>query len=126
MINIDDLIGKPYITNGRGEKGYDCYGLAIEVEKRFGHTWENIEDCKKQNYDFAACLNQWKNKVKIKAIDSPSKEGDVLLIKDDKGIVSHIGIYLGDNMFIHCNYFGVHIEKLSKIKNQIGQIYTWI
>lgn len=123
MINIDDLVGKPYITNGRGPNGYDCYGLAIEVEKRFGHTWKNIEDCKKLNYDFDDCLNQWKTLVKIKEISSPQKEGDVVFIKNNKGIISHIGIYLGDGMVIHCNYLGVHLDKLTRLS--IGKVYTW-
>lgn len=35
-INVADLIGQPYKDNGRGNGGYDCYGLAIEVEKRLG------------------------------------------------------------------------------------------
>lgn len=123
MINIDDLVGKPYITNGRGPNGYDCYGLAIEVEKRFGHVWKNIEDCKKLDYDFNDCLNQWKTLVKIKEISSPKKEGDVVFIKNNKGIISHIGIYLGDGMVIHCNYLGVHLDKLTRLS--IGKVYTW-
>lgn len=125
MINIDDLIGLPYITNGRGPNGYDCYGLAIEVEKRFGHVWKNIEDCKKENYDFNDCFEQWKNEVQIEEVKSPKKEGDVILLKDNKGIISHIGIYLGNNMVIHCNYLGVHVDKLSRLVGLLGKVFTW-
>ncbi|MBQ0111956.1 MAG: C40 family peptidase [Bacteroidales bacterium] len=125
-INIDDLVGKPYKKNGRGPDGYDCYGLAIEVEKRFGHTWLNIEDCTKENYSFDDCLNQWKNEVKVIEIDSPISESDVILIKDRKGIVSHIGVYLGNNQIIHCNYLGVHIDKLTRMNGLIGKVYQWL
>ena len=33
---IEDFLGKIYQENGRGPDGYDCYGVCIEVCKRFG------------------------------------------------------------------------------------------
>lgn len=33
---IDDLIGRPYLKDGRGPDSYDCYGLCIEVSRRAG------------------------------------------------------------------------------------------
>ena len=125
MINIDDLVGKPYRKNGRGPEGYDCYGLAIEVEKRFGHEWENIEDCEKNGYDFNLCLAQWKTRVSIEEVTSPQQEGDVILLKDNHGVISHIGIYLGSGMVIHCNYLGVHLDRLTRMQGLVGKIYTW-
>lgn len=48
MINVFDLIGLPYQENGRGPEGYDCYGLAIEVEKRFG---KKLRDAVYENHN---------------------------------------------------------------------------
>lgn len=33
-----DLIGTPYVPNGRGPGGYDCLGLAIELQRRQGRA----------------------------------------------------------------------------------------
>lgn len=32
----EDLIGLPYLKDGRGPTAYDCYGLCIEVSRRAG------------------------------------------------------------------------------------------
>jgi hypothetical protein len=33
-----DLIGKPYLKDARGPAKFDCLGLAIEIQRRMGHT----------------------------------------------------------------------------------------
>lgn len=40
--NFIDLIGVPYKTNGRSKKGFDCYGLAIEVLNRYGKHLDDL------------------------------------------------------------------------------------
>ena len=34
VINLSDLIGKPYMVDGRGPDAYDCWGLCLEVARR--------------------------------------------------------------------------------------------
>ena len=41
-MDIDDLIGLPYREHGRGNGGYDCYGIVIEVERRLGHELRDV------------------------------------------------------------------------------------
>lgn len=126
-INIDDLLGVKYVHNGRDPKiGLDCYGLAIEVSKRFGHELPDMESFFSSDRIFEDCEAQARNKVNVKVIKEPKTEGDVLLIKNPKGIRSHIGIYLGDGEFIHCNNLGVHLEHLKRYENFIGKVYTWL
>ena len=43
MIDVSDLIGVPFVEFGRDkENGLDCYGLAIEVEKRLGKDLKDV------------------------------------------------------------------------------------
>lgn len=36
MIKYDDLLGAAYKPHGRGDGGYDCYGLVLECCRRAG------------------------------------------------------------------------------------------
>lgn len=125
MIYIDDLIGIPYKRNGRDIRGYDCYGLAIEVEKRFGHILPDLLEAKAEHYVFSDCRNICLKMIDgIFKINTPQKEGDILLFEDSNGIMFHIGVYLGNNRFIHCNKAGVHIANINKYK--ISEVFTWL
>lgn len=127
-MNIDDLIGMPYVYGGRGYKGYDCIGLVIEVERRLGHEIPDAEyyrnrDALKQ---FQTLVEERANQMdQVKLVESPEKEGDVLLFKNKLGLLHHIGVYVGNDKFIHCNKYGVHIERLSLFSEKIGRVYTW-
>lgn len=126
VININDLLGVNYVLNGRTKKGFDCYGLAIEVSKRFGHEMPDVEEARKDCINFEECLKKGLTLAKVKEVPYPETEGDVVFLKNFIGIQDHIGIYLGDDQFIHCNGHGVHIEKLSNKKKFIGRCYTWL
>lgn len=124
MINIDDLIGVRYKLNGRNiREGLDCYGLAIEVENRFGHKLPDYADMD-QKY-FLMYEEKCLRSINVKEISEPISEGDLILIKNAKGIFGHIGVYLGKDKFIHCNTLGVHIDRVSQYKNFIGKVYQW-
>ena len=42
MIDVSDLVGVPFKVHGRSkEEGFDCYGLAMGVERRAG---KNLPD----------------------------------------------------------------------------------
>lgn len=126
IINIEDLLGVRYRFNGRDiKKGFDCYGLAIEVSKRFGHTLPDIEEVRKKDRDFLTCEGKVIGAVNLKQINEPSKASDILLIKGSTGVFQHIGVYLGNGWFIHCNELGVHLDRVSQYKNLIGRVYQW-
>lgn len=127
MIYIDDIIGARYKQGGRSViDGFDCYGLAIEVSKRFGHTMPDLEGAIGMHCDFISYENKANKIMKIKEIDYPKTEGDIILFKDRKGFFHHIGIYMGNGRFIHCNKLGVHIEKLEPVNCLIGRVYEWL
>jgi len=123
IINVDDLVGIRYKNNGRDKNGYDCYGLAIEVCKRFGN---NLPDISEMNFDNEARRKQIVASLNVKEKKIPSKEGDVLLINNSLGQFSHIGVYLGDEKFIHCNLFGVHVDKIREYEKRIARVYEWL
>lgn len=126
-INIDDLVGVRYHDKGRDTiGGFDCYGLAIEVSKRFGHTLPDIKEVKEKQIDYLECAKKIESITNLKRIESVEKESDILLIKNNGDVFNHIGVYLGDNMFIHCDIRGVHIDRLSLYKNRIWRIYKWL
>lgn len=93
-LDVTDLIGVPYIQNGRTKDGFDCYGLAIEVEKRFGNelidvVYENNNI--KLSDEFAPLLN-------IKKTDFI--HGGTLLEIHIKNEL-HIGVAINKREFIH-------------------------
>ena len=125
-INIDDLIGVPYQVNGRGNPGYDCYGYAIEVCKRFGKTLPEIDGCMDIDYDFLECFEKGLSLGIVKEIPFPQTEGDLVFFKGADGMLNHIGVYLGFGLVTHCNSCGVHVEKLKRKEHFIGRCFTWL
>lgn len=128
MINIDDLIGVKYRLRGRTKEGMDCIGLVIEVEKRFGYTLPDIEAYREEGAlsNFHTLAEENAEVLKIKLIEYPKKEGDILLFENRAGLLHHIAVYMGNNQFIHCNKYGVHIERISSYPEKIGRVYTWL
>lgn len=108
-IYLADLIGKPYKENGRDLTGFDCYGLAIEVTKRFGKP---LNDVIYNNHDIelssllVPTLNV-KTTEKIKA-------GTILEMNFRNEL--HIGVCLNEKEFIHTTAKqGVRISKIGVI-----------
>lgn len=96
MLNLTDLIGIPYKDNGRDSTGMDCYGLAIEVEKRLG---KNLRDVVYDNHDYSL-TDKYAPTLNVKR-----KENDILNTGDLLEIrlrgELHIGIVLDNKRFIH-------------------------
>lgn len=111
-INIDDLIGKPYKEKGRGAGGYDCYGICIEVGKRFGVEFPELKDLIKHEFE---------------SIDKPEPCALVLIQTVD---TRHVGIMI-DKIFmlqIIDNKRGVHKIRVDHpwVKNRIVGYYRYV
>lgn len=110
-VDLSDLIGRPYKNFARGPDCYDCWGIIIEVGKRFGVV---IHDY---------CISPVNNSEIIKQYNIHSS--DYLIVKDnlqpadiimfkrtDGGL--HFGIVIDDKQFIHTlEGLGVHICRLN-------------
>lgn len=126
LIDINDLLGKPYKPHARGPVEYDCYGLVIEVEKRIGHKMPDLYtrlanrgewEYDPHNIDFA------KEMTGMEKTDKPSF-GDVIVFFDAKGRIFHTGVYLKNDDIIHCNRDGVHIIKVQEYGIK-WEAYKW-
>lgn len=115
MIFIDDLLGVPFKMHGRDRNGFDCYGLVIEVSRRFGHRMvdmfydydssNNLRNLDDNTYNIIAGSGLIRTEIPA--------EGDVILFFDSKKRTTHIGVYLSNDNFIHCDSDGVHVSRLS-------------
>lgn len=124
MIDVSDLLGKRYVLHGRGPDGYDCYGLVMEVEKRYGNMLPDFDYCHYTSEFFRERTMDVLDTGHPVRVDG-FVEGALLLFEGSSGIKDHIGVYLGNGEFIHCNRYGVNIGKVSTLENKKMEIYVW-
>lgn len=81
-------LGKPYLWGAKGPNQFDCSGLAYYVYLRatgyFIGTWTGEQ----QYAGTQIPINQ-------------AQPGDLLFWGSSTGVTTHVGIYLGENQFIH-------------------------
>jgi lipoprotein Spr len=97
-----DWIGTKYKYAGESKKGIDCSGFAstvyndvycIKLEGGSGDIYKSTTPVKKENL----------------------KEGDLVFFKIKRGKISHVGIYLANNKFVHASvHSGVVISSLEE------------
>lgn len=113
-VDLTDLLGIPYKDHGRDATGYDCYGLAIEVSRRYGYKLNDViyED---HNLDLSAENIPTLN---VTPIDTP-REG--ALLEMNCGNELHIGVAINSREFIHMTRTGCRINQIGIF--QIRGIY---
>lgn len=106
---LDDLIGQPYKIHGRGDGGFDCYGLAIEVERRYG---KKLNDA---YYDSE--VTKWHDvnapSLNVREVSEPAP--GIIIEMTLKGMDAlHIGVCVDKRRFIHCTEkHGVHVSMIA-------------
>jgi cell wall-associated NlpC family hydrolase len=126
MIDTQKYLHKKYKFNGRGEEGYDCLGLMLEILRDNGINLpngdgreidENWQEKKPQR--FIEGLSNYFNQINFE--DRQPLDVVVFLIY---GIPRHSGVVIDDYRFIHITENSkVHISKLPKWKNRIHSIW---
>jgi Cell wall-associated hydrolases (invasion-associated proteins) len=98
MINISDLIGKPFANGGRGPEVFDCYGLVRETYHRLGiELPELFIDC----FDIEKINNEYQLQSKhLIRLDKPELYC-IVAMRNSSPFVNHFGVYLGNHEFIH-------------------------
>ena len=88
-------LGTPYVYGGASPSGFDCSGLVYHVYKNFGYTLNRTAAGQNSNGIWVARSNL--------------KPGDIVLF-DTYGGISHAGIYVGNDTFIHAVKPGVPVK----------------
>lgn len=110
MIEVADLIGVPFVEFGRDcKKGLDCYGLAIEVERRLG---KKLKDVVLEKFDHEKVVKTLPG-LNVHKIDN-IKEGAILEFYGKKDKRLHVAVALDSRTFIHATENqGVRISSLA-------------
>lgn len=124
MVDLSDLIGIPYLDHGRSKLGYDCYGLVIEVLGRMGIEIPDFDYIVPSDQIFSCDAGIVIDSGRVKKIQGYT-EGAIILFKNSRGMRNHIGVYVGDGRFIHCNRNGVRIDPVDSYP-QDKEIYLWL
>lgn len=85
------LLGKPYVWGATGPNRFDCSGFTSYVFKNaIGKTLPRT--------------SSYQGTVGTKISKSNIKKGDLITFTTNgKGTISHVGIYIGNNQFIHAS-----------------------
>lgn len=128
--NLNDLVGKPFAEDGYGPDNYSCYGLAVEIFRRYGI------DIPKTNIAVCACKAATEAEIEKhvgmywQSIE-PSANGTLVapcicLIKAYPGYAQHVGVYIGNGNMIHVSLSkNTCIEKLRDWKHKINGYYIF-
>ncbi|MBN1252105.1 MAG: C40 family peptidase [Bacteroidales bacterium] len=98
---ISDWKGTPYRYGGTSRKGTDCSGFVSSIYKEVYN--KNLH---------RNSLDMLKDVKKISKKNL--KTGDLIFFKTSGKKVSHVGIYIADNKFIHAASKGVVINDLDQ------------
>ena len=114
MVDVSDLVGARFKPHGRSkEEGFDCYGLAIEVERRAG---KNLPDAFYDGVDADSnrnTLSVLENGLPLENLDEPE---DFCIVKMNESTRPHCGVYVGGGNVIHATQrLGVVIQKISRL-----------
>jgi cell wall-associated NlpC family hydrolase len=100
LLEVLSLVGTPYSYGGKSENGIDCSMFSCQIyEKSLGIKLPRSTE---EQYRLG-------NKVTL----SELKFGDLVFFNTTGHVPSHVGIYLGDDLFAHASrLFGVTISSL--------------
>jgi cell wall-associated NlpC family hydrolase len=117
---MDEYVGIPFKNDGRDKDGLDCWGLVRVVYKDKLNidlpSYEGVfVDTSKDTFNkigelMATNQNSWEK------VENP-KPLDVLLIRVNGGVPSHVAVYVGDDWMLHTmEGMDVTMEKTSSIR----------
>lgn len=94
------FVGCKYVYGAAGPNSFDCSGLTMYVYKHFGYSLSHSSRVQA---------------TQGKAVTGELQPGDILVFTNNGSTVGHVGIYIGNDKFIHASdsTTGVIISNLS-------------
>ena len=120
--DVQDLVGVPFRYGGRSrEEGLGCWGLALEVLRRMGRSFQDPVVAVAQADDPEAAMRGVESSWRDAA--PPLREGDLLVLRQPLGPVPHVAVYLSDGRVIHSVLkAGVVTEPYSRIADKVLRV----
>ncbi|GAA0105426.1 C40 family peptidase [Paraclostridium sordellii] len=104
-------LGKPYVWGAEGPSSFDCSGFTQYVFKNA--AGKILPRVSKEQSKFGQSVNK-----------SNLQKGDLIFFDTDKdGVVNHVGIYMGNNEFIHASSGGKKVM-ISQLNSYYNSVYT--
>ena len=127
MLRIDDLLGVRFVNHGRSaQEGFDCYGLAIEVSRRLGHTLDDLWYKKSCPETFSKNAEEQIQRLSDRVEETKEQSlGNLIVFSDGKGNMVHIGVLLDEGVFIHADVGGVRVTELDGYYRTEWKVYRW-
>lgn len=126
---IHELVGKPFVMNGRGPENYDCWGLilrVIELRKMpFPGDWTVPENC--QNEFIVSTFETESKRSMWKQSDQPIS-GSIVALSTHKRI-HHVGIQTPFGVLHTVRKLGAIIETELMLRfsgYQRIEYYRWV
>lgn len=83
-------LGTPYVYGGSSPRGFDCSGFMYYLYGQYGYKlWRTAS-------------TQWANNG-VKVEKSALQPGDLVFFSDSVDPIGHVGMYIGNNQFIHAS-----------------------
>ncbi|WP_456830377.1 LysM peptidoglycan-binding domain-containing protein [Deinococcus sp. UYEF24] len=106
------LLGVPYVYGGQSRGGTDCSGLVLQV---FGPLGVKLPRQSAQQAQ-----------VGVPVAQADLQAGDLLFFDTEgRGMVTHVGIYLGEGAFINANSYGGQVAVNQLSDRYFAQRYLW-
>lgn len=97
---LQSYLGRPYAGKSKYEKGLDCSGFTSEVFKKYNNI--KLPRTSRDQFEAGSQISR-----------SSLKYGDLLFFRTEGNKISHVGIYLEKNKFIHASSsYGVIISSM--------------
>ncbi len=101
-------LGQPYVWGGAAPGGFDCSGLVMWAYEHVGIQLEHFTG------------DQWNEIVHVPR--SELKPGDLVFFFAD---ISHVGLYIGDNLMIDAPTFGQVVQVQPLLPQYVGGGYPF-
>ncbi|WP_127475445.1 C40 family peptidase [Sulfurivermis fontis] len=98
VVVAQQMVGKPYRYGGNTPRGFDCSGL---VQYSYGQAGKAVPRSTTEQYSRTRTIPY-----------AQRAPGDLLFFRID-GKPSHVGIYLGNDRFVHAPSSGKQVEYAS-------------